>query len=129
MNLIKSKEDIHQSKKIIEKHLRNYTTYKVGIVTLKKQLDYIMPDVTASYELSAGSTGTFNIESKTEKFAIDRIESKRALVLHEDIRIYSLLVDSIDKAIANLDEVEREFVKYRYINRNTVIQTAFKLNC
>lgn len=117
----------NQEIKKIEKHLRNYTQYKVGLMTLQKQLDHIMPDITATYEVNEGSTGTFNIESSTENVAIDRIESRRALILHEDIERYSLLIDSIDEAISKLDDIERKFVEVRYINRKTVVQTSFEL--
>lgn len=111
----------------IEKHLRNYTQYKVGLLTLQKQLDHIMPNVTAKFELIGGGTGTFNIESTTENVAIDRIESKKALILHEDIEHYNMLVDSIDEAVSELDDIERKFVEVRYINRRTVTQTSFEL--
>lgn len=111
----------------LEKHLRNYTQYKVGLMTLQKQLDYIMPDITATYEVIEGSTGTFNIESSTENVAIDRIESRRALILHEDIERYTLLIDSIDEAVSQLDDIEKKFVEVRYINRKTVVQTSFEL--
>ncbi|WP_373896366.1 sigma-70 family RNA polymerase sigma factor [Virgibacillus sp. CBA3643] len=113
--------------KWIEKHLRSYKTYKVGLQTLKKQLDYIMPNMTASYDLSEGSSGTFNIKSTTEDYAIDRIESKKALMIHEDISRYKMLIDSIDDALKDLDEVEREFVEYRYIKRCTIPQTSIEL--
>lgn len=129
--MIKKNDKISRQQQIrkIEKHLRNYTTYKVGLLTLQKQLDYIMPNVTASFSLTGGSTGTFNIESSTEQVAIDRIESRRALVLHEDIAHYSMLVDSIDSAVSELEEMERKFVQHRYINRKTIIQTSFEINC
>lgn len=117
---------IKQIKKI-EKYLRQYTTYKIGIKTLQKQLDYIMPNITATYELVEGTSGTFKITSSTEKYAIDRIESKRALMLHEDIAKYNLIIDSIDNAVSELDEIERKFVELRYINRKTIAQTSIEL--
>ncbi|WP_236018171.1 hypothetical protein [Alicyclobacillus suci] len=58
-----------------------------------------MPSMTARYDLAEGSHGTFFISSSTEKYAIDRIESKRALDLHEQIAHYQMIVDSIDKAL------------------------------
>ena len=113
--------------KKIEKHLRQYTTYKIGMMTLQKQLDYIMPNITATYELAEGSNGTFKITSSTEQYAIDRVESKRALMLHEDIARYSLIIESIDEAVADLDDIERKFVELRYINRKTIAQTSVEL--
>lgn len=117
---------VKQIKKI-EKYLRQYTSYKIGLMTLQKQLDYIMPNITATYELVEGSAGTFKITSSTEKYAIDRIESKRALMLHEDIERYSIIIESIDQAVSELDPIERKFVELRYINRKTIQQTSIEL--
>lgn len=108
--------------KKIESYLRAYETYKLGIINLQKQLDYIMPNVTASYELREGSTGTFNIKSDTEKYAIDRIESKKALIIHEDIERYKIIINSIDEAMKGLNDIERDFIKYRYFKRQQINQ-------
>lgn len=108
----------------IEGHLRCYKSYKVGIRNLQKQIDYIMPSMTAKYDLAEGSHGTFVISSSTEKFAIDRIESKRALDLHEQIWQYQVIVDSIDEAIKSLTEEERSFVEARYFNQWSIKKTA-----
>lgn len=104
----------------IESHLRNYHQYKIGINNLKLQLDSLMPKMTASYELREGSSGSFVINSETEQYAIDRIESKRALDLHEQIEQYQLIITCIDAALKGLDEEERKFVECRYINRYSV---------
>lgn len=127
MNQIEDKKTrrIKEIKKI-EKLLRQYTTYKIGLMTLQKQLDYIMPNITATYELVEGTSGTFKISS-TEKYAIDRIESKRALLLHEDIEKYRMIIESIDEAVSELDPIERKFVEVRYINRKTIAQTSIEL--
>ena len=124
---VKDKTKRAKQIKRIEKYLRQYTTYKIGVKTLQKQLDYIMPNITASYELVEGSSGTFKITSTTEKYAIDRIESKRALMLHEDIERYNIIIESIDIAVSELDELERKFVELRYINRKTIAQTSIEL--
>lgn len=116
-----------QNIKRLEYHLRNYQTYEVGIRNLKRQLDYIMPDITANYELAQGSSGTFNIRSDTEKYAIDRIESKKALDLHESIRRYELIISAIDESMNGLEEIEREFIKCRYFKNMSFAKTAQEL--
>ena len=113
--------------KQIEKYLRQYKTYKIGVMTLQKQLDYIMPNITATYEIADGSVGTFRLTSSTEQYAIDRIESKRALIIYEDIERYNLIINSIDRAVSELDELEKEFVELRYINRKTIAQTTIEM--
>ncbi|GMA49342.1 hypothetical protein GCM10025857_06990 [Alicyclobacillus contaminans] len=118
------KETKKQIIRAIEAHLRCYMSYKVGIRNLQKQLDYIMPSMTARYDLAEGSHGTFFISSSTEKYAIDRIESKRALDIHEQIAQYKLIVDSIDEALKTLTEEERSFVEMRYYKQWSVKKTA-----
>jgi hypothetical protein len=113
--------------KIIEGHLRNYKVYKAGIINLQKQLDFIMPNITTSYELREGVVGAFMFKSDTENYAIDRVESKRALSLHEDISTFQLIIDSIDSSMPLLDETERKFVELRYFENKTVEYTAQKL--
>lgn len=103
-----------KDERTIESHLRHYLTYKTGIVNCQKQLDYIMPNMTAHYDFVGGST--FHISNSTEKVAIDRIESKRALDLHETIQRYLLIVQSIENALGDLKNQEREFIEHRYFN-------------
>ena len=123
----KAKDTRHEDIKRIETYLRNYKNYHAGLIAMKKQLEYIMPNITASYEVQEGSTGTFNIKSDTEKYAIDRIESKRALILHEGNRQYEIILESIDPALNGLDELERDFIKIRYFKRKTIQQTSVEL--
>lgn len=108
----------------IEHLLRNYRSYKSGIANLQKQLDYIMPGCIANYEIVGGATGTFSIHSTTEKYAIDRIESKRALDIHEKIREYKLIVDCIEQALATLEEEERKYVEIRYFDGKSMEYVA-----
>ena len=98
----------------LETHLRHYNTYRVGIVNCQKQLDYIMPNITAVYDYIKGSS--FYIANSTEKIAIDRIESKRALDLYEEIQNYKIIIDSIDNAFKELKPHEQDFVKLRYFD-------------
>ena len=121
------KENRNKEFKKIERYLRNYKNYKTGLITLKKQLDFIMPSMTASYEILEGSTGTFNIKNETEQFAIERIEGKRALVIHEDIQRYKIIIESIDEALKELDDIEKTFVQLRYFERRTIQQTSIEI--
>lgn len=113
--------------KIIEEYLRNYHFFKVGIENMKEQLEYIMPSCTAKFELVPDSFGTFKIGSTTEKYAIDRIESKRALDLYEDIARYELIVNSIDNALKELEEIELKFVELRYFQKKSIQAIAEEL--
>lgn len=97
----------------IESHLRHYKTYQVAIKNCQKQLDFIMPSLVTGYN-SDGSTSIFFIANDTEKVALDRIESKRALDLREEIEQYQIIVSSIDNSYQQLNEQEKMFVTLRY---------------
>ena len=98
----------------IETHLRHYNTYKIGIENCKKQLDYILPSITSRFDYISGNS--FYIANNTERVAIDRIESKRALDLYEEIEQYNIICESIDRAFGELKPHEQDFVKMRYFD-------------
>jgi hypothetical protein len=102
------------NERYIETALRFYKTYLVGIKNCEQQLEYIMPSLVARYEVSTDTGESFFIVNNTEKVALDRIESKRALDLKEEIERYKIITSSIDNALENLSEVERRFVILRY---------------
>jgi len=102
------------NERYIEATLRFYNTYLVGIRNCEQQLEYIMPSLVARYEASPNTGESFFIVNNTEKVALDRIESKRALDLKEEIERYKIITSSIDNALANLSEIEKRFVILRY---------------
>lgn len=109
--------------KLIEIHLRNRPAYEAAIRNLAKQLDYIMPKITASYEAREGSVG-FTLRSSTEDIALDRIEGRRALQIREEMTHYQLVLDAINDALEILDPQERDFIRYRYEEVMTFAQVA-----
>jgi hypothetical protein len=119
------KETAKQAK-AIERYLWHYPLYIIGVKSLQEQLDYIMPSMTAKYELREG-TASFNISSSTEKYAIDRIESKRALEIHEELARYKIIIQSIDRAMEGLAKYERLFVETHYFKGVSMQETAARL--
>lgn len=99
----------------LETHLRYFNTYKVGMVNCQKQLDYIMPSLVSQFTVDNGFS-VFHIGNNTERVAIDRIESKRALDLKEQIDNYKIIIDSIELAFSELKDQEQDFVKLRYFD-------------
>ena len=110
--------------KKIESHLFNLKHYRVAIRNLQKQLDYIMPNITANYSIEGGGGGVFKVSSTTERAAIDRIESRRALNIHEEIQRYSLLLDCIGESLDILTEQERRFIELRYMHEKPMIEVS-----
>lgn len=74
-----------------------------------------MPSMVARYEVDGKGSG-FYISNNTERVAIDRIESKRALDLHENIKQNELICTSIERAFKELQPQEQDFVKLRYFD-------------
>ena len=101
--------------RIIENHLRHYNTYLIGICNCQKQLDYIAPTLVSGFS-ATGEKSLFYISNNTERVALDRIESKRALDLREKIDEYRLITDSIERAFKELKPIEQDFVKLRYFD-------------
>lgn len=104
-----------EKERILETHLRHYRTYKIGIKNLQRQLDYIMPTMTANYH-SNEDHSFFYISNNTERVALDRIESKKALDLHEEIEQFKIVVESIDNAFNELKPQEKDYIEYRYFS-------------
>jgi DNA-directed RNA polymerase specialized sigma subunit len=109
-----------EKERAIESHLRHYRTYKVGIQNCQRQMDYIMPNITARYDYIQGST--FYIGNNTERVAIDRIESKRALDLLEEIERFKIITESIDNAFKELLPQEKDFVEWRYFSCLSIVE-------
>lgn len=105
--------DRDSKERAIENYLNKYNTYKIGVVNCQKQLDYIMPTLTARYDTD-GQRSAFYISNNTEQVAIDRITSKMALDLLEEIEHYKHIIASIDNALGDLDEKQKRFVQFRY---------------
>jgi DNA-directed RNA polymerase specialized sigma subunit len=114
--------------KIIEHHLRNYKTYKIGIKNLQKSLDDILPQITTNYTLREGTSGSFDISSKVETSVLDRVEGSRAIYLREQMLVLQGLVESIDEATGALGDRENTFIRLRYFEGMTVEQVAPKIH-
>ena len=110
----------------IEYHLRNLASYRTGIKSLEKQLDYIMPNTTTRYERREGGF-SFTVRSSTEDVALDRIEGKRALDIREQIARYQIIVDTIDAALKDLKPQQRQFIELRYFQDLTFVEIATKM--
>jgi hypothetical protein len=111
--MISSHSKVYKER-IIENHLRYFQTYKTGIKNCEQQLEYIMPSLVARYEVSTDSGESYFIVNNTAKVALDRIESKRALDLKEEIERFKLITSSIENALENLNDIEKRFVHLRY---------------
>jgi DNA-directed RNA polymerase specialized sigma subunit len=99
--------------RIIENYLRDYNQYRVSIINCQKQLEYISPTLVSGYN-SDGANSYFYIANNTEGVAIDRIEGRRAVELHEEIAKNKIITESINRAVNELAEKQKQFVQLRY---------------
>jgi RinA family phage transcriptional activator len=113
--------------RVLENHLRFYKTYLVGIKNCEQQLEYIMPTLITNYGVDSSGSSFFSISNPTEKFALDRIEGKRALDLREEIERYKLITSCIDNALEDLKDKERDFIEYRYFDCLPIQEVKSKL--
>lgn len=123
------KNNNHQNirERTIENFLSKYNTYRIGIKNCQKQLDYMLPSLTTRYE-SDGMTASYYIANNTERVALDRITSKKALDLLEEIERYKLIIALIDNALAELDDKQKAFVQHRYFSGLKMYEVKAKMN-
>lgn len=113
--------------KRIEKHLKNYRNYKIGIQNMKNQLEHYYPKITTSYEPREGSSGSFSFHSTTEDYGLKRIEKREEMERY--IKENSIVLESIDSALKSLDPIEKDFVQERYFNNKNMKMVASVLGC
>jgi hypothetical protein len=124
---MKNNNHPNERERIIENFLNKYNTYKIGIKNCTKQLDYMLPSLTTRYE-SDGVTSGFFIANNTEQVALDRITSKKALDLFEEIERYKLIISLIDNALSELDEKQKAFVQHRYFSGLKMYEVKAKMS-
>lgn len=114
--------------KRLENHLRNYKQYQTAINILTEQLDYLIPGFQVDYQIDNKNEVNFHLNTEGERQQpIDRSSSLKALLIHEELIQKKMTLDSIDKALEQLNQTEREYVKTRYIEDKSVVATAMEL--
>ncbi|QAV98817.1 transcriptional regulator [Bacillus subtilis] len=99
--------------KNIEKHLKNYNNYKVAILNLSKQLEFIATN--DNMEIFKES-----IDDDCEfQASVDKLAS--------ELQHIKLLKDSIDISLSELTELEYRFVQYRYFKNWTIEKSALEI--
>ncbi|MCY7901452.1 transcriptional regulator [Bacillus inaquosorum] len=99
--------------KNIEKHLKNYNNYKVAILNLSKQLEFIATND--------------NLEIFKESVDDDCEFQESVDKLASELQHIKLLKDSIDISLSELTELEYRFVQYRYFKNWTIEKSALEI--
>ncbi|WP_139342852.1 sigma factor-like helix-turn-helix DNA-binding protein [Oceanobacillus kimchii] len=58
---------------------------------------------------------------------IDRSSSLKALVIHEELIQKQMIIDSIKKVLAQLNQIEKDYIKWRYFEEKSVVATSMEL--
>ncbi|SDK47121.1 hypothetical protein [Sediminibacillus albus] len=95
--------------KIIEKHLKNYNNYKVAAINIKKQIERLLPP-------QKMPEGTRRVT------AVGNHE-----ILENELTELEILMASIERAIAELSSIEKEFIQYRYFNSWSIEKSAMEI--
>ncbi|NWK71116.1 transcriptional regulator [Bacillus paramycoides] len=111
-----SKEEKQKNIKRIEFHLKNYTNYQVAIVNLKKKLELLNSSF-LNIETSR------RLEGENSEACMDNERNQLELELQQ----YVFIIEAIDNALENIEEVERNFIIYRYFNKWTIDKCALKI--
>lgn len=97
--------------KRIEEHLKNYNNYKIAILNIKKQLEFI----------------TSQSEKKSQAPSLIVTSQKNEEILRDELSNLEILMSSIDQSLAELTETERIFIECRYFKKWSVEKSAMEI--
>ncbi|MGX1266454.1 uncharacterized protein YjcR [Rossellomorea marisflavi] len=105
------KKERNKRIKTIERHLKNYSNYKVALLNLTKQLEFI-----------SSNHAKKNIFSEQHRTLEDSLEK-----LSNELKQIKIVKDSIDASMSELTELEGKFVEYRYFNNWSIEKSALEI--
>jgi len=104
-----------------EKWLYNYKSIKAGIESLKEEYE-VLNDVGSGIDTSREATSkTYKFSSETENTAI------KLALLDGRIRTMERKVEQIDRALAALNNIEREVIEYKCIEGMYYYEFTYKV--
>jgi hypothetical protein len=109
-----TKSDRKKLVKNIEKHLKNYNNYKVAILNLNKQLEFITSNEDKEHIFAVSVNGNYLHQDPLNK-------------LTNELQQIKLIKDSIDISISQLTEIEKKFVEYRYFKNWSIEKSALEI--
>lgn len=105
------KKERNKRIKNIERHLKNYSNYKVAILNLTKQLEFI----SSSHE----KKNIFSEQHRTLENSVEKLSN--------ELKQVKIVKDSIDASMSELTELEVKFVEYRYFNNWSIEKSALEI--
>ncbi|MGG1593988.1 transcriptional regulator [Terribacillus saccharophilus] len=109
-----SKSERKKLVKNIERHLKNYNNYKIAILNLNKQLEFISTN---------GDRKQINMEGVNK----EELYQDHFIKLNSELQQLQLILDSIDISLTELTELETKFVECRYFKNWSIEKSALQI--
>jgi hypothetical protein len=109
-----SKAERKQLVKNIEKHLRNYNNYKIASANLHKQLEFL----SENKQLGQISAGSVTLQMPT---------NESVTLLESEFNQLQVVIESIDRSLTELTDIEQKFVETRYFNKWSIDKSAMHI--
>ncbi|MFP7253834.1 transcriptional regulator [Terribacillus goriensis] len=109
-----SKSERKKLIKNIEKHLRNYSNYKIASANLHKQLEFIS-DNKKLKQIPAGHV-TLHIP-----------DNESLALLQSEFRQLQIVIETIDRSLTELTDIEQKFIQTRYFYKWSIEKSAMHI--
>lgn len=113
--------------KVTEELLKDYKSLKLGIISMKEQLELIdeemitLPDTSYSEKVQMSTT----TRSQTENIALELVELKKDLKIQ--IKETEVIVKNIERGLNNLNQLQREVIEIVVIDKKSWAYACDKL--
>lgn len=113
----------YEKKRQIEEWLQDYGAYKARIDNLKNMIEDIAEEgMGISYDKDpSGPTNKFNSITENAVIKLDKFD------IQHKVRVVTNIVNSIDKALASLTDIERTVIENRCIKSQYYYQFCYKI--
>ena len=111
----------------VEKIIRGYNSLKRRISILSKEIESLTETGISALSFSlSGKSKTNNISRPTEDNAIDNIDKKKEV--KKELFVLKKQLEIIDEALNSLDNMERQVIKLKLIQKYSYEEIAEEIN-
>ena len=113
----------YQKEQQIVEWLKEYNSYKASIENLKRNIEDIAEEgLGISYSNEPiGNTNKLNSTVENASIKIDKLDIQRR------IKVMTNIVNNIDRALASLNDMEKQVIEHRCINAEYYYQFCYKV--
>lgn len=112
--------------KVTEEILKEYKYIKLGLKTLREQLELIDEDIISLPAVGCSERVQMSLSgSPTEDSALEIIEQKK--MIEKKIEENEALIKAVDRGMNNLDLIHRQVIEYTMIDKQNWVYICDKL--